>query len=328
MVRQGGRRCGPGRPHLRFLSNGMGMLEFLKSLLFGRRREQFGPPRFGAAEVARRLGMSESDLQSVTIAYTEFRIPKRGGRHRTVLAPTAPLKQVQRRIHRRLLCGLRAHPHATGFERGHSIVTNALPHAGKDVVIRLDLQDFFNSTPASRIHRYFRVIGYDEAAATLLTRLCTHEGSRPQGAPTSPRLSNLVNCRLDARLAALAAARGMSYSRYADDIAFSADETTSRRANEIIHAAKQIIGDEGYRLHTRRKLHISRRHHRQWVTGLVVNDRPNLPRATRRRLRAVAHHLRTGRPATLSEVQLAGWTALRSMIERQSGNEAEDREGR
>jgi hypothetical protein len=92
------------------------------------------------------------------------------------------------------------------------------------------------------------------------------------------------------------------------------------RVNDVIKTARRIIEAEGYRLHLERKLRISRRHDRQQVTGLVVNDRPNLPRATRRRLRAIEHHLRTGRRATLTPAQYAGWQALQSMIATQRGD--------
>ena len=92
------------------------------------------------------------------------------------------------------------------------------------------------------------------------------------------------------------------------------DERFSDRVNDIIHAVRRIVEDEGYRLHTRKKLRVARRHDRQLVTGLVVNLKPNLPRSVRRRLRAIEHHLRTDQPATLTEQQLAGWRALQQMI--------------
>ncbi len=313
------------------------MFGFLRSLFSSKPREEPPPtPRFTLDDVARRLDVTVARIRSIEVAYTKFEIPKRKGGMRTIHAPNAVLKDFQRTILRRLLRGLRTHPCATGFERGHSIVTNALPHTGKDVVIRLDLEAFFPSIKADRIRRYFRFIGYDEEAAEQMTRLCTHQDSLPQGAPTSPRLSNLVNFRLDTRLAALAEGRGLSYSRYADDITLSlrvqdalpgrgydpAKGTTlarqQPRANDIIHAAKAIIEDEGYRMHKHRKLRIFRKHDRQMVTGLVVNDRPNLPRDTRRRLRAIEHHLRMGRQATMTAAQLEGWRALQQMIRRQS----------
>jgi len=316
---------------------GLDMWRFIKSLFAGLLGERLPPPRFGLDELSRRLGLDVAELQSVEVAYSPLTIPKRSGGVRQLHVPAAGLMRVQRRIHRRLLRRLHAHANVTGFERGHSIATNALVHAGKDMVIRLDLEDFFGSTKADRVYRYMRFIGYDDASARLLVRLCTYRGALPQGAPTSPRLSNLVNHRLDARLAALAEARGLSYSRYADDITFSARNEdlvaapppsgrpgpgradAPPRPNDIVHAAQRILRDEGYRLHTRRKLRVYRRHHRQMVTGLVVNTRPNLPRPTHRWLRAVEHHLRTGRPATLTPAQLAGWHALQTMIDRQTG---------
>lgn len=316
------------------------MFDWLKSLLGRSDSRQAGaaPARFCIDDLATRLGMQVSSLRLVRTSYNTFNLPKRSGGTRTICAPNDELKRIQRHILRRLLRRLRAHPCAMGFERGRSIADNARTHANANVVIRMDLKDFFGSTPAARVHSYFRFIGYDAESADLLTKLCTHNGSLPQGAPTSPRLSNLVNYRLDARLAALAASRGMAYTRYADDITFSFREqeatasvrqnpkTLQRyknkapRPNDIIVAAKSILADEGYRLHTRKKLRIARRHQRQLVTGLVVNHTPNLPRTTRRRLRAIEHHLRTGRSATLSQQQLEGWKALQSMIVGQSGS--------
>jgi retron-type reverse transcriptase len=225
-----------------------------------------------------------------------------------------------------LLERLKAHPCATGFERGHSIVTNALPHVGQQVVIKLDLKDFFTSTPAKRVGAYFHSIGWDTEAAEVLTRLCTHQGALPQGAPTSPRLSNLVNHRLDSRIAALAEKRGVNYSRYADDITLSSDAGPAARINDLIHTIKKIVKNEGYALHTDKKLRIARRHDRQIVTGIVVNDKPNLPRSTRRRLRAIEHHLRIDKPATLSEAQLSGWRALSAMVRAQGAGPAQQSE--
>ncbi len=294
----------------------MGLRGFIQRLLGA-------GPGMGAdvTELARRLGVSEQELSACEPRYRTFTIPKRSGGQRTICAPEDGLKVMQRRVLRRVLGRLRCHPCATGFERGHSIVTNALPHTGRAVVVRLDLRDFFGSTTARRVEHYFRAIGWNARAAALLTRLCTWDGCLPQGAPTSPRLSNLLNWRMDARLAAGAEKYGTSYSRYADDITFSADAENAPRVRDLVRLTKAVASEYGYRLHFAKKLRISRRHQRQVVTGLVVNDRPNLPRSVRRRLRAAEHHLRTGRPATLTPAQLAGWDALRSMIAAQSALE-------
>ncbi len=311
----------------------------------------------GVDELARRLDVDQGDLRRFEPRYREFTIPKRSGGDRRILAPDDDLKRLQRRILRRLLRRLKAHPAATGFERGKSIVTNAKAHLGQAVVLNFDLKDFFPATRAKRVKRYFRRIGWNRPATKLLLRLLTYEGGLPQGAPTSPRLSNLVNYRLDARLAGMAAALGGVYTRYADDITFSFAqedeetdwmirgglpplaglETLSDRIRFARGLVRRIVEDEGYQLHRRRKQSVRRRHQCQTVTGLVVNDEVNLPRPTRRWLRAVEHRTRLAkqpfltssqpsgyRPRkrpTLSPDQLEGWQALELMIARQRAEE-------
>ncbi len=269
-------------------------------------------------ELARRLGMPERELRSFEPRYRRATIPKRSGGVRELLVPDDATKQLQRSLLHRLLRRLRAHPAAHGFERGRSIVTNALPHAGRAVVLRADIVDFFPSTSAERVDAYFRRVGWDAEAAALLTRLTTHEGGLPQGAPTSPRLSNLVNFHLDAVLAAFAARRRAAYTRYADDISISFAKDRPRRVRGALQKVRAVLKAKGYRMHGRKKLSIRRRHQRQVVTGLVVNDHVALPRRTRRLLRAMRHRLATTGSATLIEAQLQGWTALEGMVRRQS----------
>ncbi len=256
----------------------------------------FGGKGHDVAELARRLGMSADELRSIEPSYREFSVPKRrGGAKRTILAPDDHFKSVQRRINRRVLALLVSHRAVHGFERGRSIVTNALPHLRQAVIVRLDLKEFFPSTSTTRVHDFFRKIGWNREAATLLMRLTTYAGGLPQGAPTSPRLANLVNYRLDTRLERLALLRGATYTRYADDLTFSfADDPGGRAIHSLVQIVSRIARDEQYVVHKRRKLHVRRSHQRQQVTGLVVNDRVNLPRATRRWLRAVVRAHRRG----------------------------------
>ena len=283
----------------------------------------------GVDELARRVGLTAPELAQLEPSYHEFHIRKRSGGTRRILAPSPELKQVQRRIHRRLLAKLRVHPAVKGFQRGESIVSNARPHQRQAVVVRLDVRDFFDSTAAPRIAKYLRTIGWNRPATRLLVRLCTHDGGLPQGAPTSPRLSNLVNYPLDARLAAAARSCQAAYTRYADDLTFSFAEADSARVNCLKHVVRLILLDYGYRVHRRRKVHVRHRHRRQIVTGLVVNHRAALPRETRRWLRAVRYRAsydwrtapseaqgpwRPRKDPTLSPEQLAGWNALEKMI--------------
>lgn len=274
----------------------------------------------GVAELSRRVGVPEEALVAFAPQYKEVVIPKRrGGGLRRLLVPDASTKALQRRILRRVLGRLRAHECACGFERGRSIVDNARPHVGRAVVVRLDVVDFFPSTTAARVEAYFRRVGWNAASARLLARFTTHDGGLPQGAPTSPRLSNLVNVLLDAQLQRVAGKRHGFYTRYADDIAFSFPKDYPKKVRGAIQTARKRLRAFGYRLHGRPKLSVRRRHQRQEVTGLVVNDKVQLPRRTRRFLRAVRHRLATGGQATLTPAQVQGWLAFAWMVEGQAG---------
>src|SRR5262245_16016428 len=217
---------GPGLPGPGSFSAGiapMGIRAWLGRLAAALRRLWRGLREgrsLSVAELARRLGVPEDRL-ALKPAYQPREIPKRSGGTRLLHVPSDDLKDLQRTILRRLLKRLRCHPAAKGFQPGESIVSHASLHAGRAVVVRLDLRDFFPSTGSGRVYQYFRRIGWNRPAARLLTNLCTHRGGLPQGAPTSPRLSNLLNHRLDARLTAMAARLGAHYSRYADDITLS-----------------------------------------------------------------------------------------------------------
>lgn len=283
----------------------------------------------GIREFAHLLGLNEEELRAVPVAYREFSLPKRSGGRRLIHAPEPPLKKTQRRIRCWLSAYYSCHPAARGFVRAHSIVTNAREHVGKAVVVRMDIRDFFPSIKASQVADVFNTRtersrtgqAWSSAAVNEIVRLCTYRGCLPAGAPTSPHLSNLVCFRLDARLDALAKKFGATYTRYADDLTFSFVEDAQKRVHTLIGLAQHIVRDFGFEVHTKRKLVIARRGDRQLVTGLVVNERVNLPRRTRRWLRAVEHRAVAGRPTTLTPAQLAGWRALAAMVAKQRGTQ-------
>jgi RNA-directed DNA polymerase len=274
---------------------------------------QFG---FGknVLELARRLGVEADLLRSLQPSYRERLIPKKRGGQRRLLIPGDDLKSLQRRILRRLLAKLKVHRAATAYQPKSSIADNARPHVGKAVVVKLDLVDFFPSCRTDRVERYFRRIGWNREAAELLTRLCTYDDGLPQGAPTSPRLSNLLLYKLDHVLTRFVEARKGAYTRYADDITISFPKDYPRRIRGTIQFVARLARSMGLIVHDRKKLLILRQHQQQRVTGLIVNEKMQLPRKVRRKLRAVDHHLRTGRPATMTPEQLQGWRALEAMI--------------
>lgn len=285
-----------------------------------------------------------ADFQPI---YSSFRIPKRSGGTRIIHAPDKLTAKAQRLILYRLLAKLPVHPCATGFRPGMSIVDNARPHVGKDVVVRMDIRDFFPATRSKKIIRSMRRLGWNRPAAKWIANACTIDGRLPQGAPTSPALSNIVNYRLDARLHGLANAMGADYTRYADDITFSVSQAAYEEAMAngrgrldirsntmivpyaydfsgipriLVHSTRHILEDEGYKAN-RKKTRILRQHQRQMVTGIIVNEKLNIPRETRRRLRAIRHQLKTRGDCTMSTDQLAGWEGYERMVACNAENE-------
>lgn len=275
---------------------------------------------FGIDELARRLDVSAEELTSFSPDYTERFIEKRSGGSRRLLVPSQELKNLQHRILKQLLARLSVHPAATGFEPGTSIVHNAAQHTHQSVVICMDVRDFFPQTAADRVTAYFQRIGWNREAAELLTKLTTWESGLPQGAPTSPRLSNLVNLVLDSRIERFVHRRKGTYTRYADDICISFPKDYPKRVRGTVQVVRRHLKAFGYELNGK-KTRILRQHQQQKVTGLVVNDRVNVPRRIRRKLRAVEHRLNTGQQATMTREQLEGWKALLAMVEKQRDGE-------
>ena len=201
--------------------------------------------------------------------YREFEIPKKTGGMRKIQAPTDKLKTIQRWIKDEILDRFSTSDYAMGFKKGCSIVDNASYHVGKELVINLDIKDFFPSIHYSEIIKVFSYMGYRTDVAHLLTKLCTNGYNvLPQGSPASPALSNLVSLKLDKRLGTLAESLGASYTRYADDITFSGSKTLST----VVPLIREIISDEGFVVNED-KVRLQYANRRQEVTGLVVNNK-------------------------------------------------------
>jgi retron-type reverse transcriptase len=271
------------------------------------------PPLATEGDLATWLGIPLSRLRWFTHDrpadtvwhYVRYTVPKRSGGERVILAPKPELKALQRKILRGLLAQVPAAPAVHGFVPGRSILSNAQAHVGRQVVLKLDLKDFFPSVTYPRVRGLFIALGYSFALASALALLCTEYERVPavldgaarfvsvgprylvQGAPTSPALANLVAWRLDRRLSGLAAKRGFAYTRYADDLTFSSDSPES--ANDLRKVVQRIVAEEQFAVNTA-KTRLARRSARQTVTGLVVNDGISTPRQLRRRMRAILHN--------------------------------------
>ncbi len=243
-------------------------------------------------ELAEKLGMEYRDLCYIASdafpGYVEFEIPKSSGKMRQISAPVPKLRWIQRWILENILQNIPLRSCATAYVRDRSIIHNAAPHTQKAVIVKLDLEDFFPSITFARVLGVYQEIGYIYPIAVLLSQLSCSKGRLPQGAPTSPALSNLVCRRLDSRLLGLAERLGFNYTRYADDITFSGNI----RPEGLIRAVEGIIQSEGFVL-AKHKTRIARPGQSQRVTGLVVNDKVNVPRQYYRWLRAIVHNCQT-----------------------------------
>ena len=216
-----------------------------------------------------------------------FTLPKKDGSNRTIEAPQGVLKTVQRRLATYLLALYGSRSTVHGFSSGKSIITNARVHVGRAFVFNIDLSDFFNSIHFGRVYGLFAKSPYrfSPSVARVLTQLCCFKGRLPQGAPTSPIVSNLVCAQLDTQLKLLARKHKCRYTRYADDITFSSAETTfptelamntgdKWQPSETVEA---IIKKSVFSINPT-KTRMQRRSNRQSVTGLVVNRKVNIER--------------------------------------------------
>jgi len=271
------------------------------------------------------------------LAHYNYRIlTKKSGGLRMIEAPKAHLKLIQRRILTEILDRVPVHEAAHGFLRGRSIHSFAAPHVGRRVVLRMDLEDFFPSISGRRVQAFFRTAGYPESVADLLGGLCTNAVPRgawaaapeggallfearklyarphlPQGAPTSPALANICAYRMDCRLSTLAAAAGATYTRYADDLAFSGDAEFDRGVERFAARAAAILLEEGFRVQ-HRKTRVMRQGVRQYLAGLVVNARVNTVRADYDRLKATLYNCIRNGPENQNR---EGHAAFREHIE-------------
>ncbi|HEV7346866.1 reverse transcriptase family protein [Telluribacter sp.] len=229
------------------------------------------------------------DLYTTTTKrYSSFAIPKRSGGSRTISAPDPELKVVQTLLST-CLARLYEPPAAVhGFIEGKSVVSNAELHLRKPFVLNIDLLDFFHSIDSSRIMVVLQrqPFNFSERMAFHLTWLCCFKQRLPQGAPTSPVLSNIVCQRLDVLLQEFAVENNLTYTRYADDLSFSSSDEWK---NEWPGQIGAIIAEEGFTVNAK-KVRIQNSAQRQEVTGLTVNEKTNVSREYIRLIRSMLYN--------------------------------------
>jgi RNA-directed DNA polymerase len=298
------------------------------------------PPLDSPDQLAEAMGITVADLRFFTyhreaaklLSYRRFTIPKRDGGERPIWAPLPELKKAQQWILFNIVERLPMHGAAHGFIPGRSTLTNALHHVDSKLIVKMDIKDFFPTVTWRRAKGIFRHAGYRDQVSTLMALLCTeaprdiveHQGKKyfvamgprclPQGAPTSPGITNVLCLRLDQRLTGLAAKLGVRYTRYADDMTFSVpmNQKGDPKIASLIGNVHRIVSEEGFKIHPD-KTRFHRPGGSQRVTGLVVNGKapPRVPRELRRKLRSAIFNAKQGkpRPEGYTPEQMSGMAA-------------------
>lgn len=245
--------------------------------------------------------------------YRQFTIPKRSGGQREITAPYPSLKYVQSWINEKILSKVPIHGCAHGFVEKRSIITNVSPHMGKPHLLKIDLKDFFPSITINMVIQVFNCLGYTPEVSFYLASLCCHEGVLPQGSPASPVISNIVAKHLDRRLYRLAKRFGYTYTRYADDIAFSGENIFIG----FIKYVKEIVEDCGFAINEK-KVRLYGEKGNKILTGIsMASGRPRVPRDYRRKLEKELFYIRKyGIDAHMNHMKIRSYNYLESIMGR------------
>lgn len=231
------------------------------------------------------IGIDKKLLASIIFSKKEYlyktiKIPKKAKGYRELAVPISTLKYIQKWILKNILDKVPSSQYVTGFEKKMSIMENAKRHLNKECVINIDLKDFFPSITRQMVYSIFYHLGYSKEIANIFTTICTYKNVVPQGAPTSPKLSNLCCKHLDKRIGALCQKYEATYSRYADDITISGH----KNIKNILQTVQLIIEDEKFALN-HNKTRILYKGQRQEVTGLNLNSgKVTIPKSYKKEL--------------------------------------------
>ncbi|WP_115043048.1 reverse transcriptase domain-containing protein [Xanthomonas arboricola] len=277
------------------------------------------------AELAEWLGTTDKRLRYMLYGrgniglYKVFEVAKRSGGTRKIAAPKPFLKALQRRLAAVFPLISAARGISMAYTAGRGIIENAKVHRRKRWVVATDLEEFFPSINLGRIRGLFlsEPFNFPKEVATVLAQVCCYQGALPQGAPTSPALSNIICRSLDRKLVEFARRSGIAVTRYADDIVFSFNfkECPDSLVNKVdgrwivSDILSEIIESSGFKVN-HKKTRVTPRSQRQLVTGLVVNQRPAMPREWRRRNRVILRLLQTYGKERASQI-ISEWKGLR-----------------
>lgn len=219
--------------------------------------------------------------------YRTFFIKKRNGKKRKIDEPLPSLKEIQEWILNEILYSIKISPYGKAYVPNKSIKDNARFHKKQKKVLTIDLKDFFPTIGYKRVLSVFRKVGYREHVAVMLSNLCCLNGSIPQGAPTSPALSNIIASGMDYKIVEYLKNSQIRYTRYADDLTFSGDFNEG----DLIKNIERIVNRQGFSINEK-KTKVRKQNQRQEVTGIVVNEKMQIERKIRRKIRSDAYYIK------------------------------------
>ena len=248
--------------------------------------------------------------------YKVYTIPKKSGKLRTICQPNRKLKGLQSWILTNILNKVKVSSSCKGFEKNSSTLDNALPHKGSNTLLTIDLKDFFPSITNKQVYNVFKTLGYNKLIATLLTNICTHSNSLPQGSPCSPKLANIVAWKLDLRIQGYVGRRGINYTRYADDLSFSG--LNPSKVVKILPMIRKIIENENFNIN-HSKTRIAGASRSKIVTGLIISgDRIGIGKKNYKKIRAKIHHLTLQKEQKNKELfyEVSGWVSYLNSVDK------------
>lgn len=218
--------------------------------------------------------------------YRNFKITKRNGKKRTISEPLPSLKEIQIWILNTILYKVPVSSFAKAYQPKLRLMDNLKFHKNQPKVVTMDIENFFNSIKTESIEQLFSNLGYSKLVANLLAKLCSLNGSLPQGAPTSPCLSNLFFNEIDAQIATYCLLHKIRYTRYADDLSFSGDFDETK----LIETITDIVQQKNLKINSG-KTKIMTPNMQQRVTGIVVNKKPQVDFQKRNELRQTLYYI-------------------------------------
>lgn len=242
------------------------------------------PPIFEANHISLLFGIDEQILKKMVFGtksfYRSFNLKKRSGGTRKISAPYPSLLSCQKWISKEILSKIKLKNCVTAYRKKYSIIDNARIHCSRPEILKIDIVDFFGSVSFPRVYKLFMDFGYPQNVSFILSRICTLNNSLPQGAATSPLLSNIICRKMDQMFYEIAKKNGLRYTRYSDDITFSGEQIR----DGFLKYCEEILNSFGFLLN-REKVIIVRNGRKKFVTGLDITG--GAPRVSRDYRRAV-----------------------------------------